>query len=145
MITITDSIHPREYSKGGVPDGILHETDSDGDLNVFNVERDGDDFWLNTNNGHPDNRWNADTRWVFVRRNSFHFSPGGFLGRVCCFCSCPLHPPSIFPISSIGKDSAIYFVSSIECVSQRIIRRMRSVSSFRMETRMNGNFSSREM
>ncbi len=42
--------------------------DSDGDLYVFFVERGGDDFWLYTFHGHPDRRWYADARWVFVRR-----------------------------------------------------------------------------
>ena len=74
---------------------------------------------------------------------SFHFSPG-FPGEFCFF-SWPLHPPSILPISSIGRDKAIYFLSSIECVSQRIMRRTRRVSSLRIAVRTNGNFSSRDM
>jgi len=72
---------------GGVPDGILYETDSNGALNLFNVKRNDDgESWLNTNNGNPDNEWDPEVLWVVGRRNSFHFSPAGFLGRVCCFC-----------------------------------------------------------
>lgn len=56
-------------------EGALHTTDSNGNLNVFNVEHDKDERWLNANNGNPDNFWNADNRFVFVRpRNSLHFS-----------------------------------------------------------------------
>jgi len=54
---------------------------SDGDLNVFNVERNDDGSWLNGNNGHPDNRRNADSRFVFaLPRKSFHFSPNFYWG-----------------------------------------------------------------
>jgi len=52
-------------------DGILHSTDSDGNLNVFNVEHDDDGLWLNTNWFNPQNVFNPDNRWVFVR-NSLH-------------------------------------------------------------------------
>ena len=63
-------------------EGTLHITDSDGNLNVFNVEHNHKGLWLNSNNGHPDNVWNADNRWVFVRRNSLYFSPK-LLGEFC--------------------------------------------------------------
>jgi len=63
---------------------VLYTTDSDGNLNVFNVEHDDSDLWLNANYGNPDNFWNADNRWVFVRpRNSLHFSPDFVLGEFC--------------------------------------------------------------
>lgn len=42
-------------------------TDSDGNLDVFNVERNDDGLWLDGNNGNPDNFWNGNYRWVFVR------------------------------------------------------------------------------
>jgi len=53
--------------------GTLYVTDSDGNLNVFNVEHDDDGLWLNANYANPDNHWNGDNRWVFRRRNSLHF------------------------------------------------------------------------
>jgi hypothetical protein len=66
-----NTIQPQEYSKGSGTDGILYITDSDGNLNVFNVKRNDDGKqWLNGNNGKPDNFWNADNRWVFLRRKS---------------------------------------------------------------------------
>jgi hypothetical protein len=49
-------------------DNTSHNTDSDGDPNVFNVEHDDNDRWLNTNYDNPDNVWNGNNRWVFVRR-----------------------------------------------------------------------------
>jgi hypothetical protein len=54
-------------------DDALYIIDSDGNPNVFNVERNGSKLWLNANYGNPDNFWNADNRWVFARRNSLHF------------------------------------------------------------------------
>ena len=57
-------------------DGTPYATDSDGNRNIFKVECDGDDLWLNWNNGNPDNFWNAGDRFVFVLpRNSHRFSP----------------------------------------------------------------------
>ena len=47
-------------------EGISHNSDSDGDLNVFNVNANADGLWLNTDNGHPDNRFDADNRVVFA-------------------------------------------------------------------------------
>jgi hypothetical protein len=44
---------------------------------VFNVEYDSDEQWLNANYGNPDNVWNADNRFVFVRRNSLISLPHG--------------------------------------------------------------------
>jgi hypothetical protein len=64
-----DKIQPQEYSRGGGIGGALYITDSDGNWNVFNVKRNDDgELWLNTNNGNPDNIWNADNRFVFRRR-----------------------------------------------------------------------------
>lgn len=66
--------------------GTLYSTDSDGNPNVFEVDNDNDERWLNSNNGNADNVWNADNRWVFVRpRKSHHFSPR--LSGEFCFIS----------------------------------------------------------
>ena len=43
-------------------------TDSDGDLSVFYVERDGNELWLYGCSGHPDSFWDGHNRFVFVRR-----------------------------------------------------------------------------
>ncbi|MEI8339073.1 MAG: hypothetical protein WCF94_00205 [bacterium] len=65
-------------------DDILYITDSDGDLKVFNVKcNDDGELWLNSNNGHADNFYNADNRFVFLRRNSLYFSPDYLLGEFC--------------------------------------------------------------
>jgi len=62
-----DTIQPCEYSRGSGKDGVLYITDSDGNLNVFNVKRNDDGLWLNANYANPDNHWNGDNLWVFRR------------------------------------------------------------------------------
>ena len=100
--------------------------------NIFNVEHDDDDLWLNYNYAFPGSVWDADFQWVFVRRYYLCFSPG-HPGEFCLL-SCPSQPPNIFPISSRGLDKAIYFLSSNDSVSHKIIKNTLSVSSFRMAT-----------
>ena len=110
---------------------------------MFNVKRNDDgELWLNTNNGNPDNVWNADNRFVFRRRKSFYFSPV-FAGEFC-FTSCPFQPPSILPISSIFTDRAQYLLLSMDLVSQRIWSKTFSVSNFLMAILTQGSFSSLE-
>ncbi|MEI6511265.1 MAG: hypothetical protein WCO25_04450, partial [Candidatus Uhrbacteria bacterium] len=54
---------------GGVPDGWWRAVaDSDLNLQVFNVERNSDGLWLNTNYEDADNRYDADTVRVWSRR-----------------------------------------------------------------------------
>lgn len=49
------------------------QNDPDGSPHVFDVNRNDDGLWLNTNDGRPDNEWNPDNRFVFLRpRNSHH-------------------------------------------------------------------------
>ncbi len=65
-------------------DGILYETDRDGSPNVFNLNGNDDGLWLNGNNwAKPDNRWNPDNQFVFVSRNSLHFSLVFMMGEFC--------------------------------------------------------------
>jgi len=59
---------------------------------VFKVNRDDGERWLDTNWDDPDNRWNGDNRFVFLRRKSFHFSPA-FAGEFC-FLKCDLISPA---------------------------------------------------
>ncbi|OGM93552.1 hypothetical protein A2935_02905 [Candidatus Wolfebacteria bacterium RIFCSPLOWO2_01_FULL_47_17b] len=65
--------NPESPPIGGSRDGYegmedaAYKTDSDGNLNVFNVECNDDGRWLNGNNGNPDNFWNGNNRWVFCR------------------------------------------------------------------------------
>ena len=62
-----NAIQPKEYSMGSGTGGILYISDSDGNLNIFKVEHNDNDLWLNGNNGNPDNFWNDNNRFVFVR------------------------------------------------------------------------------
>ena len=74
-------------------------------------------------------------------RNSLKFSP--YLLGEFCFWSWPFQPPSIFPISSIFSERAIYFLLSSDLVSQSIIKNILSVSTFLIDRRTYGSFSSR--
>lgn len=76
-------------------------------------------------------------------RNFFHFSPD-FLSGEFCFISCPLHPPSILPTSSIFSDNAIYFLSSIDLLSHKTNKSIFEVSTFLIANLTQGCFSSRE-
>lgn len=115
--------------------GTLYSTDSDGNPNVFEVDNDNDERWLNSNYGIADFVWFAVDQWVFVRpRKSHHFSPA-LLGEFC-FRIDPFQPPSILPISAIFRESVIYFLLSRDFVSQRIRRKILRVSSFLMAKRL---------
>jgi hypothetical protein len=56
-----------------INEGKSYISDSDGYLKVFNVERNDDGAWLNSNYDNPDNVWDASNRWLF-RRNCLYFS-----------------------------------------------------------------------
>jgi len=86
-----------------------------------------------------DNRWNRCCRFGGVR-NFLHFSPV-FAGEFC-FVSWPFQPPSIFPNSSILRERSMYFLSSNDLVSQRIIKNILSTSVFLMANLTQSNFSS---
>ena len=76
-------------------------SDSDDDLNVFNVEHDDDGLRLNTDNGHPDNRFNADNRVVFaVSAQISSFLSCHFDGRVLF---CKLSVPTAKHSANFGK------------------------------------------
>lgn len=48
-------------------------TDSDGNPNVFNLERNEDGLWLNDYWAEPDRTWNPDNEFAFRFRNCFLF------------------------------------------------------------------------
>ena len=66
-------------------------------------------------------------------RNSLHFSLA-FAGEFC-FVSWPFQPPSILPASLRIRDKEIYFLSSKDFVSHKIIRNTQRVSNFFMASR----------
>lgn len=116
-------------------------TDSDGVLSVFGVGRHDGGLWLCGRYGNSENLWNADDRFVFVLGNLLHFSP--VLSGEFCFIICPFHPPSIFPISSILNEMAIYLLLSKDFVSQSINKNIFKASTFFIAKRTKGNFSIR--
>lgn len=72
----------------------------------------------------------------------FSFLSHYVLGEFC-FVSCPFQPPSILPTSSSGAERAIYFLSSSDFVSHKIISKIFTVSVFLIASRTYGCFSSR--
>ncbi len=79
-------------------DGASYNTDSDGNPNVFNLERNSDGLWLNDNWAKPTNRWNPNNSFVFRPESiSFraHKARFFFSGLSKLF----LQPPNIVPIS----------------------------------------------
>ncbi len=136
-----NKIQSREYSKDGVMDGVSLEN-SLGFRRAFNVNRNLDGKrWLNANDNDPDNVWNPDNHFVWVRRNSLHFSPG-FCSGEFFFARLPLQPPKFRPISFSFSESRIYFLSSNDFVSQRIFRNIFKTSDLRMASLTYGIFSS---
>jgi len=111
-----------------------------GNLNVPYLYDNGDKVGLNWN--WLDNNWNSNNPALRFS-NSFHFSLVFMTGEFC-FESCPLHPPSILPISSTFTDKARYFLLSIDLVSHNTIRSILSVSAFLIANLTHGCFSSLE-
>lgn len=71
VFQIPNSIQLRDRlftSRGSGRDSVPYITDSDGNLKVFNVERNDSGLWLNSYYDNPDNVWNGNNRWVFARR-----------------------------------------------------------------------------
>lgn len=58
--------------------------DSDGNPNVFNLEHDDDDLWLNSNWYNPTNEVDHDNLWFVRLRNFRYFSPDFISGEFCC-------------------------------------------------------------
>mgnify|MGYP001570051067 CR=1 FL=1 len=125
---------------GSGMDGATHNPDADGNPNVFELERNDDGkLWLNNDWTKPDNRWNLDNRLSFRLRYFLPFSPRS--GGAEFLVSCPCHPPSILPISSMGTDSEAYFLVSNDLLSQRTSSRSFIVSNLRIAIRRYGSFS----
>lgn len=55
----------------GVIDDASHNTDSDGNPNVFKLERNDDGLWLNDNWAEPDDEWDPGSKFVLRLRNCF--------------------------------------------------------------------------
>ena len=73
-IIMRNSIQPREYSKGSGIDGALYATDSNGNPNVLNANRNDDGQWVNTYWDNPDNQWNDNGAFVFPLSESLFIS-----------------------------------------------------------------------
>ena len=122
-----DSIQPGEDSKGSGLDDTSRN--SDGDLNLLNVNRSGNGQWLNTYYDNPDNQWNQVNGFAFVVSQLSLFLPYFLVGEFC-FVSCPLQPPSMRPMASIFSDRDKYLLLFKDLVSHNINRNILTVSAF---------------
>ncbi len=137
-----NTIQLREYSKGsGTRRNPIHFVQNrNGNLNVPYLYENGGKVVVNWN--WLDNNWNSNNPALRFG-NSFHFSLV-FIAGEFCFASCPLQPPSIFPISSTFTDKARYFLLSIDFASHKTIKSILRVSVFLIASRTHGCFSSRD-
>lgn len=126
-------------------DGVLHTTSQSERQAVYAVpllERRRVELELQLAQQQPEREQSFRSSRKFL-----HFPgwsrPTGVLFS-CCLVNCPFHPPSIFPISSILSDKAMYFLSSNDFVSHSIIRSILTVSIFLMANRTYGCFSAGE-
>ena len=63
---VSHSIQSGEYSMDSGMGGASYCTDTDRDLDVFNVEHDDNGLYLNSDNGNSDTLYNPDNRFVCV-------------------------------------------------------------------------------
>ncbi len=124
-------------SRDGDTDGSLHNTDSNGNLNVFNVEHDENELWLNTNYFNPQNTWNLDYQFVFVLpRNYLRCSPSSTES----FRKCLSHPPSCRPISLSWLDKRMYCPFLRAWISQAKRNRNLTESNFCEHSSIDSSF-----
>src|SRR3989344_4944469 len=112
--------------------------DPNGNLDVLVLNRNGAKRELDYN--WFDNRWNRNYRFAARRlRNSLHFSSA--LAWEFCLLSCPLHPPSILPVSSTFMERTEYFLVLRDLLSHITIKSNLSVSNLRIASRTYGILS----
>jgi len=109
-----------------VPRTILRSPN--GNRNVLYFYRNDDGKW-NWNYNWLNNDWSADNPSACLA-TSFVSPLAIYLLGEFCFESWPFQPPSIFPISAISWERAIYFLLSRDLVSQRIRKNIFTVSVF---------------
>ena len=61
-------------------EGALYITDSNGNPNVLNANRNDDGQWVNTYWDNPDNRWNDNGAFVFPVAATLFISPSLWRG-----------------------------------------------------------------
>ena len=106
----------------------VYINNSDGNPNVLNSNRNDGKSWVNANWDNPNDNWDDDGAFAFLQIISLiKIKTHNY---VFLFSVCPSHPPSILPISSIGKDNSSYFLVSIDLVSHNTKSKIFKVSSF---------------
>jgi len=108
------------------------------------IQVEGAGWWTKPYDTAPTVNINPDGTWLFVRprRNFLHFSSSGFAEEFCFGFIFPSHPPDIRPISLVFSESRIYFLSSMDLISQRSIKNIFNKSIFLMTNWTYGIFSS---
>ena len=94
--------------------------DADDYPNVLALNRHDAEDWLDAWNANPENMWNRENLFLFLKLSSFRAH--NFLSYVLGFSleDCRSQPPSILPMLLRGSESKIYFLSSIAFISQAI-------------------------
>ena len=141
---IPNKVQPRENSKGGGLEDISHNgsvwRNPNGNRNVVCLNE--NDVKRNANLNWFENDWGDDWRFAAVR--NFLYFPAAVGGVFSDLeMTNPIHPPSIFPISSKYSERIIYFLLSIDLISQEIRRKNFSSSSLVLAFLKNGSFCSR--
>ncbi len=97
------------YRIGGGKRGHLAQSDSDGNSQNFNVNRDDNGKrYLNYNWYHPDNHFSSDNSFLFARKYFFPQLCYGLWFFLSGLLRLFFHPPVIFPISFSFKDISSY-------------------------------------
>lgn len=116
-LKISNKMQPREYSRDGGLDDILHNgsiwQNPNDNRNVPYLNRNA--LKRNLNLNWIENDWNEIYRFVAVSNllHSLSNMTGFPFGEICLY-----HPPSIFPISFNGSEIRIYFLLSSAFISQ---------------------------
>ena len=84
-----------------ITDGTFHKTDSNGNPNVFKLDRNDDGLWLNNNWANPDNTWNPKNEFVFSLRKKVFSAL--LIGAVFLFWPQKLSVPVRGSSSGLGR------------------------------------------
>src|SRR3989344_7332989 len=106
---------------GSGPDGISHNSDPDGNPNVFNLEHNEDGVWLNNNWTKPTNKWKPDNEFVFRSsgsRNYILFRAYTVRFFFSGLAKLLFQPPSILPTSSNFIEISSYCLCETSFASQ---------------------------
>lgn len=123
-------------------DGWLYKIDRDSHPSVFELERNDDGLWLNTNWVNPINRWDPGLRLVFSVSKFLLFRLvllGGFSFQLTVKLF--FQPPNILPISSSFSEIISYCLLEISFASHVIDIRNLTISRWNIHCEIFADFS----